>query len=76
MSYHGQWSQLRVTLARVEGCQVPPVLSRAAKSTSLFALTWDIFTQLLCEGPLSSLGTPEPPYDPQYFVVGMSSPYS
>lgn len=38
MNCHIHWSQLRVRLVKMETCQVPPVLSRVTKSTTVCSL--------------------------------------
>lgn len=70
MSYNIQWSQLKVTLAKTEACQVPPVLSRDPKSDFLFAFTQDAFLQqLICKCTLES---PDPLCH-LHFILGLSS---
>lgn len=69
MSYHIQWSQLRVMLAKMEICQVLPVLRTVAKSNSLFILTRDIFLQqLICKCHLRPWKLQTLPAIPHYIL--------
>lgn len=66
--HHTRRSQLRVMLAKMANCQVPPVLSRVPKSSMLFALTGGIFLQqLICKCPLRPWKLPTLPGTPTSF---------